>query len=212
MSDNFSNDEFDAVLSRAMRARPECRPVAGLAERAMQFARSGAAGESDVIGLLVRQRRMARLASCAAVLIIGVILSLGARRSMQIVRMWEADSQTSESMSAAQSQSSGSNSSATSSETSSTISPLQIATIGGCVFAVVLIFMALDRASRSKPTGDDSRHRPTGLPAEWRPGRWSGQQALLRGRRERRDAWKDLQVLRPLPSKERLLPARAAAE
>jgi len=143
----INDDEFDQTLVRAMRARPEPGPIAGLAQRAMSRARAVAETPgTEVWRFLVQQRRAARFASCAAVLLIGLVLWLGARRWTELSKSFLSDSQATDATVASSDQASASDSSSTTTSTSSIFSSLGIATLGGCVLAAALVFMALDSA------------------------------------------------------------------
>ena len=135
MTEMNDSDEFDQIMIRALRGRPEPAPIPDLAERAVLRGRAQhLARELEVRNLLVRQRRLVQIVSCAAVILIGLVLWLGARHWIKIYP--SSDSTLSSSTI------SSSDDTAATSTSSSVFSSLGIATVGGCVLAGVLVLMA----------------------------------------------------------------------
>ncbi len=163
MSGHENWDEFEQDLSASLRARSEPPIIADLATRALERAAvlNGIDLEERTLTLqrIGRQRHFSRLATAAALVMIGVVLWFGGQRYLRWSQALAADAQSSDSTTLASSSdgnADGALSTMSTSTTTTTIASTRgAAFIGGLVLAVALILMALDRAfaADSRATG-----------------------------------------------------------
>jgi hypothetical protein len=156
----FEPDEVDALLRRALQARPQPHPSGDLASRAMQLARASDRA-AVTLAQLNRQRRWVRLLTTAAIVLVAVVLFVGGRRTVQLAPLsfGSTDSAQTETTSAdaTSTDTASADSSGTTSQSSEARTTALLAA-GICCGAILLL--ALRRAFEPDPRFLESWHLP----------------------------------------------------